>query len=308
METDPSIEEIVEVANRTLRAAGYEVYEFQRTHNHAEFRCRIGSRLGPMIPFFFAFTSAEQFPRAYEEAVGQLSEAQGLALVLVSAGGGEGQLSWLDFLRAMGGAVPSWRALQPNYRDALLTASMDQLPSGEIGEAWVVFEDLIADGLEFALGRRVRRLGGRRRGQRVSDMIAQLPNFELLLIDGKATKTSFDAGWPQLRALVEYVKKQQLRQNGHNNVIAALVMSSNFKQAGAGLRTISDEFFAQTRVPLCFMTARTLVSIVGALKDKPSLRNALSWNSVFVGGLVEDSKFAKLLEEARSEQIESREG
>jgi hypothetical protein len=308
MDVEPKLDEMIVVANRTLRAAGYDVFQFQRMQSHAEFRCRICSRLGAVIPFFFGFTSEGDFSREYEEEARRVSGAQGLALVLVSLNGGIGQVSWADFLRALGGGVPSWRALQANYSSALTTASIDQLPDGESGEAWALFEDLIADGLEFAFGRRVRRFGGRRRGQKVSDMIAQLPNFDLLVVDGKAAKNPFDAGWPQLRPLVEYVKKQQQRQNGHNTVVAALLVSSSFKQSSEGLRTLSDEFFAQTRVPLCFSTASLLALIVDALKDQPHLRNAISWASIFVGGLLEKSKFQKLVEEARSEQIECQEG
>jgi hypothetical protein len=308
VDVEPKLDEMIVVANRTLRAAGYDIFQFQRMQNLAEFRCRISSRLGAVISFFFGFTSEDDFSREYEEEARRVSGAQGLALVLVSLKGGIGQVSWSDFLRAMGGGVPSWRALQTNYSSALTTASIDQLPLGEGGEAWVLFEDLIADGLEFAFGRRVRRFGGRRRGQKVSDMIAQLPNFDLLVVDGKAAKKPFDAGWPQLRPLVEYVKKQQQRQNGHNNVVAALLVSSDFKQGSESLRTLSDEFFAQTRVPLCFATAPFLAFVVDALKDQPHLRNAISWSSIFVGGLLERSKFQKLIEEARSERIECQEG
>jgi hypothetical protein len=306
MSSEPKIDEVIEVASRTLRAAGYEVFEFQRSLNRAEFRCRISSRLGAVIRFMFCFTSGDEFPDNQIEELQHLAESQALSLILVSQKGSEGGMSWSDFLRAMGGAVPSWRALQTNFRHALLVASRNKLPEDEVGEAWALFEDLIRDGLEFVLGRKVRSFGGRRRGQKVSDMIAQLPNFDLLVVDAKATEKCFDASWPQMRPLVEYVKKQQLRQSGLNNVIAALIVSSQFKQNEHQLRGISDAFIAETRVPACFMTAETLAILIETFRASPLLRNAVQWSAVFTGGLVAEDKVLKLIEEARSEYVEGR--
>jgi hypothetical protein len=298
------IDELVQAANRTLRAAGYEVNEFQRTLNNAEFRCAINSRLGASLSFLFAFTSAETFSPEKLAELAHVSESQHLALVAVSLYGGDGQVSWANFLRAMGGEVPSWRALQPNYREALITAARDTLPNGETGEAWVLFEELVADGLEFVLGRRVRRFGGKRRGQKVSDMIAQLPNFKLLVVDAKASGSAFNAGWPQLRALNEYVKKQQIRQNGTNEVLAALIVSSAFKQVESGLRMRAEEFLAEARVPLCFTTADTLASMVECFRESPQLRNSLRWYSLFTGGLIEKARVDRAVKEAVDEFVE----
>jgi len=307
MSSTPKIDEIVEIASRTIRAAGYEVFEFQRTFNRAEFRCAISTRLGATVRFLFVFTSEIEFQPEELIDFRHVADTQGLALIVISIAGAEDQVSWPDFLRAMGGAVPSWRALQPNYRDALLTASRNKLPTGESGEAWALFEDLIADGLEFALGRKVRSFGGRRRGQKVSDMIAQLPEFDLLVVDGKATEKEFDAGWPQLRAIAEYVEKQKVRQNGLNRILAAVIFSSAFQQDIQGLRSASDEFLATVGVPLCFMTASTLAFMVESFRDNPHLRNAIRWKAVFVGGLIEDARLSRLIEEAKQERVEIRE-
>jgi len=305
--TTPQIDEIVQIAGRTLRAVGYEIFEFQRTFNRAEFRCCISTKLGATVRFLFVFTSAPQFKSEELTEFRHVAETQGLALISISGVGAEGQVSWADFLRAMGGPVPSWRALQPNYSEVLLTASRNKLPAGESGEAWALFEDLIADGLEFSLGRKVHSFGGRLRGQKVSDLIAQLPEFDLLVVDGKATEKEFDAGWPNLRALAEYVEKQKIRQNGLNRILAAVIFSSAFKQDSKSLRDALDEFMAATGVPLCFMTAGALAFMVELFRKNPELRNAIRWKAVFVGGLIGEPKISKLTEEAKIERIESRE-
>ena len=52
----------------------------------------------------------------------------------------------------------------------------------------------------FCFGRRVRRLGAVKRGQKVSDMIALIPEGSVLVVDAKATSTSFNAAVSELRA------------------------------------------------------------------------------------------------------------
>src|ERR1035437_3312959 len=103
-------------------------------------------------------------------------------------------------------------------------------PSGKKGEAWRLFEQLVADGLEFGFARRVRRLGAEKRGSRLCDMTAQIPEGQILVVDAKATETSFDAAIHNLRPLIEYTNNQRLRQRGYNDVLAALVISKDFNQ------------------------------------------------------------------------------
>jgi len=225
----PPNDDLEKVATRTLLAAGYQIIGFQRLGTHFEVRCTITFRLGASLRFLFAFTRADHFSSVLVGDISHTAETQGFALVLVAASSAQGQISWQEFLKVMGGAVPSWRALQPNYESHLLTASRDQLPEGESGEAWLLFEDLVADGLEFLLGRKVGRYGGRRRGENVSDMIAALPDYNLLVVDAKASRAGFDAAWPALRPLVEYVKWR----NNRGSLPASSNESGRHRCAGA---------------------------------------------------------------------------
>jgi hypothetical protein len=149
-------------------------------------------------------------------------------------------------LDAFGGAVPSWRALGPEYLQNLQTASCNRLPIGQKGEAWRLFEQLVADGLEFGFARRVRRLGAEKRGSRLCDMTAQIPEGQILVVDAKATETSFDAAIHNLRPLIEYTNNQRLRQRGYNDVLAALVISKDFNQDASELASISRADLLQT--------------------------------------------------------------
>ena len=209
------------------------------------------------------------------------AERTGRLLVLVAQEAGENVLAWSDFLLVMGGAVPMWRALGREYDTALLTLSQNQLPDGVVGEAWRLFEEAVGDGLEFLFGRRVRRLGGAARGSRVADLLAQTPDTRLLVVDSKASGDLFDASWPNLRPLVEYVKRQQTRQRGEIDVSAALVVAPSFKQDATALAGVAGQFLAETRVPAAFLTATTLVRMVQELRDRPRLRTAVNWANLF---------------------------
>jgi hypothetical protein len=221
--------------------------------------------------------------------------------------GTAGQLSWREFLDVLGGAVPSWRALTEEYESHLDVASKNKLPDGLTGEPWRLFEDLVADGLEFCFCRRVNRLGARKRGKKVSDMVAPLPDFNVVVIDAKASKDGFDASWESLRALVEYVNKQKERQKGGGELVAALVVSSKFQQGDSALEGVSKEFLGETRTPLCFMTADVVAYMVRRLRQQPHLRNALRWKMFFKGGSMTIKDFDNEIKEAQTERCEMRE-
>ena len=228
--------------------------------------------------------------------------------MFIAADHGDDQLSWQEFTEALGGAVPTWRALAESYPETLLTLSENRLPDGTAGEAWRLFEEAVADGLEFLFGRRVHRLGGGRRGSTVSDMVAQLPNLDLLVVDAKAAKDGFDAGWPAMRPLGEYLERQIHRQRGQNRVIGAVVVSSRFLQDGDALRDLSLRFNAEFGATVAFMLAEVLVEAVHACRVVPRTRNALRWNQVFAGGLLESSRLAREIAQAVDERYGGAEG
>lgn len=292
------------MAVRTLIVGGYAIDGGAERHpSHIELRCEKASVFGVRVRFLIAITDTEEFTSEQLEDIRRVAEREQRAPVFVGKLDTEVQLGWQEFLLALGGEVPSWRALAQTYASDLVVVSKNALPPGRTGEAWLQFEDMVCDGLEFSFGHRAWRMGGRARGARVSDIVAVLPSLELLVVDAKATGTKFDASWPHLRALVEYVKKQQSRQQGLNLVQGALVVSAAFKQRDATLQGLSRQFLAETRVPVAFMTAETLAHIVTQLQATVDLRAALAWKRLFAGGLVLPASFDRELNEARAERI-----
>jgi hypothetical protein len=220
----------VAVATRTLLLAGYAIENSRRQPTHIEILCHKTSVLASDVRYLVAITEADSFTEHTVQELRSIAGREGRSLVLVGAAATELQLGWVDFLDALGGAVPSWRALTPEYTDNLLTTASNRLPDSVTGEAWRLFEDLVGDGFELVFGRKVRRMGARKRGQRVSDMITQLPDGAILVVDAKATAGLFSASISELRPLIEYTRMQRLRQRGHNEVFAAVLVAPAFEQ------------------------------------------------------------------------------
>jgi hypothetical protein len=293
--------EIVSIVTRSLLAAGYEISGSHRQPDHIEFHCERPTRLGAVLRLLIAITDKPELSPEQSADIQHTAENQNRLPVLVSGGGSIGQLSLKEFLDVLGGAVPSWRALTDDFNGHLMMTSRNELPSGLTGEPWHIFETLVADGLEFCFGRRVHRLGGQKRGKKVSDLIAPLPDFSIVVVDAKASSDGFVASWPSMRPLVEYVNKQKVRQKGGGDVIAALVVSSKFRQDDEALSAVAKNFIGETRTPLCFMTAETLSYLVNELRRRPDIRNSVRWNMLFSGGQIHargiDSEIQSTIEE-----------
>jgi hypothetical protein len=297
----------VSAAVRTLLASGYDIdTSGERYLYHIELRCEKPSILGVRVRFLIAITEASSFTAEQIGDIQRIAKQENRTAVFVGTDSTDSQLGWQEFLSSLGGEVPSWRAVSPTYPQALLSAATNKLPPGMTsGEAWLLFEDLVCDGLEFILGRRAHRLGGRRRGQPVSDIVAVLPCTELLVVDAKATgiKGGFDANWPALRPLVEYARKQQQRQHGFNVVHSAVIVSSEFSQGSKELRDLSDSFLSETRIPLGFLTAEKLAEIVRQIQSSIDLRAAVNWKRFFIGGELTVKAFEHELSTASKERV-----
>lgn len=294
---------MVGVAVRTLLAAGYTVTSSRNNPRYVEILCEHVGVLGAVTRVLLALTDEPCF-HEYEVAdLEYVANKDHLrSLVLVAGESSEKQLCWDDFFECLGGEVPSWQALADTYAESLNAASRNCLPIGESGEAWLLFEDLAADGFGFVLGKRVQRLGGRTRGRAVSDMLAQMPNRKLLVVDTKAYSGGFDVTHSSLRPLGEYVRRQMVRQQGHNEVYAAVMVSSGFHQDQQALDQLSLDFRADYGLPVSFLSAAVLGEMVNALRERVSLRNAVDWQRVFRGGWLDYSHFQTEARKAHEER------
>lgn len=285
---DVTPDDVLRVANRTLRAAGYVITDSTRTDQYVAFTCERTSLLRAKLRFVIAISYSSDFSEGSEARLAGLARDSGGVLVRVAVGPPTDQetVPWSEFLDVLGGAIPSWRALSKDFRDALLASSKGNLPAGQSGEAWRVFEELVADGLEFVLGRRVRRLGARRRGEDVPDMLASTPDDLILVVDAKSTGSEDGFDGRDLRALREYCQRQKAAQRGADLVHGAIVVAPMFRQDRDGLFQANREFYGETQLAVSYVAATTLADTVDLVSGQVELRAAVPWKRVFAGGLV----------------------
>lgn len=290
--------------SRTLLAAGFTIRRARRQPEHIEISCERRDMLGATIPYLLVVCEADEPPKADLPNIKRTAARGGQVVVLVAQASGPEWLSWPEFLAALGGAVPTWRALGEDYASILRTVAKTELPPGMAGEAWEIFEEAAADGLEFLFGRHVRRMGGTRRGQRVSDIIALTPDERVLVVDAKASAKRYDPTWPKLRPLVEYVKAQQARQKGQLDVGGAIVVAAGFKHSSTALMELHGEFFTETRVPITFVDVEVLLTLVDRMTERPDLRNAVAWAKLFCrGGRLTGTHVRRELDAADAERL-----
>ena len=154
------------VVTRTLVAAGFTITDFRRHPRYGEYVCERLDAFGMSIPYVIAVCDDNEPNEDEMEYARRVAKGEGRIFLVVARGSGDEWVRWDDFLEALGGAIPTWRALSDEYPNVLKTTSRNEIPIGLSGEAWQIFEEAVADGLEFIFGRRVRRLGGRKRGRR----------------------------------------------------------------------------------------------------------------------------------------------
>lgn len=300
VESPPAIE--TATITRTLLAAGFRIKGVQRQPDHIEYQCDRPDQLGIHVPYLVVvFASAPS--EAGLDSARRRAERNKCLFVGVSEEGGRGLIAWSTFLDALGGAVPSWRALGSEYGEVLRTSGRNAVPPGLAGEAWQIFEDAVADGLEFLLGKPVQRLGGRKRGRPVSDLLACTPDQSILVIDTKASTKAFEVGVPELRPLEDYAKRQSVRQTGGPDVSGVLLAAASFAQDERRLEDLAKDFLSSAKVPLTFLEAENLVRMVDSMRNKVRLRNTIRWARILcAGGLVSMKRFDEELEATASER------
>jgi hypothetical protein len=287
-----SVDVGVQVATRTLVAAGFIISDFSRGPNHVEYGCERKDSFGIPIRYLIAICDTDEPVESDLAYARRAAQQENRVLVLVARTAGDSWLGWDDFIDTLGGAVPTWRALGREYVDIIRTAAKNKKAPELAGEAWQIFEDAVADGLEFIFGHRVKRFGGRRRGQKVCDMITRTPDDKILIVDTKASEKPYSVGGPELRPMREYVKKQKVRQKGRLEVSAALIVADQFEQDAERLQELSGEFLADTGIALSFLEVSTLIGIIDAMVNNARARNIIRWAQHFcAGGIVLTDKF-----------------
>lgn len=293
------------IAIRTLLAGGFTVTASERHPGGIEIDCYRPDVLGLIIQYRLVLF--DHPPDLDELARIRIAAAQDRRALLLIADRDEPDCySWSEFLSALGGAIPNWRAISADFPTTLLTLARNQKTGANEVEPWAAFEEATADAFEFLLGARVNRLGGKRRGKKVSDLLTHTPapNSKALVIDTKAYGDPFDASSGALRALEEYTVRQRHRQgNDCLPLGGAILVAYAFKQDATSLAGITADFNAATGMPVTFIRASTLAHAVSVLSRDVTLRRAIRWTHLLCrGGLLEDSIVDRELADAVNER------
>jgi hypothetical protein len=293
MTAEPEFEMERTVITTTLVAAGLSIVRVRRTPIGTEYLCDRCDALGATVKYYLVFIANSLYREDFD-ALRRLATAEGRVLAVVTRSATDGSMSWEEFTEAIGGVIPSWRALAPTFPDMLRVLAANALPQGIQGEPWRLFENAVADALEFLFGRRVRRLGGHKRGRALGDLLAQTPDRRIILVDAKASGEPFSIGGPELRPLKDYAELQKRRQSGQLPVGAVLVVAAGFYQDETRLSELAGSFLAETQVPLSYLRVDTLIQMLSQLADRPDLRNGIRWSRVIcAGGSVSEDTFNK---------------
>lgn len=289
---------------RVLFVSGFKITGAETGTSQIEIRCERSDQLGNTVKYIIALTSLDAPPLVEIEALQHEAMNENRIVVPIARLPGANCLGWEDFLEALGGAIPSLRPFEPSYADVLITSSKNEDVPGINAQAWSIFEQAVADGLEFIFGLRVRRLGGIRRGRRVSDILAETPDQRILVVDAKASKNAYEVSTSTERQLTDYVKQAMTFQRGASPVGAAVVVAREFTQDEARLNDVAKEFLADTQVPLSFLPVELLLKMIAALRDNSEIRGAVRWKRIFCqGGLISKQQFEKELGEVRNQRI-----
>lgn len=296
--------DLIARVTRTLLTAGYSISGARRQPRYAEIDCERVGALGALTRVLLVIAGADGLtPEEIEEIQAEAARHH-RSPVVVASDPLDGAITTSDFFGALGGEVPRWRAIAPEYGGWIRATATNETPPGLEGEAWALFEELVADGLEFIFGRRVHHLGAKRRGKPLSDLIAETPQRSLLVVDAKATSKEFNATLAELRPLGEYLTRQIARQEGQNPVHGALVVAPGFRHDESQLQDVALRFYAQFGRPVAFCTAGVLAQIVELLRGRPLSRNGMRWPEIMRGGLVKANEvsadLAALDDERRS--------
>ena len=291
------------VASRTLITAGFTITNSRRQPTHIEIHCERPDMFGSVVHYLVVICDGENPPQSDLPNIRKEAEQLKRTLVFVCKSGGSSWISWQDFLESLGGAVPGWRALGSDYASILSESAANKVPAGLSGEAWQIFEDTVADGFEFILGNRVNRLGGKKRGKRVSDMVTQTPDRHVLVLDAKASASPYVTTWDALRPLMEYTKAQITRQRGHFEVCGAILVAKDYAQKEETLKKYADDFLCDVRVPLTFLRVEELVFLISTFSQEPTLRTSVNWTRIFCrGGVLSHQQISSEIDGARTER------
>jgi len=266
---------------RTLIGNGFSVQNVTQKPGYTLISCSRYDEFGGQISYEFALFDG-RLGSAATSAI--LHHASGMKAYPVLVGSGElpdtsgvSYLDWWQFLGRCGGAIKSWLPLQPHFSFNLVELGHNRKVRGLIGRPDDLFEQHVHAALQFVLADQVVRYGQNRRGEVLPDGGALGRRQPIFLYDAKAYRKGYPLSRDSIRQFADYVVGFHTKYEQYiGRLTSFLLVSGHFADSASNLLKRSQELFAESGVPLSFLTATELGSITEALSKKPALRNILN--------------------------------
>jgi hypothetical protein len=190
-------------------------------------------------------------------------------------------LSLEELLGRLGGSVPTFLPLEPEYREQLEILGHNRLPNRLVGRADDLFEQYVYAGLQFLFQDKVVRYGQERRFEALPDGLVIGHRSPLILYDAKAYADGYSVTKQTIRQFGDYVRQFHQRYERYTGRVHAFLVISGHFNCGGNMQERSSELYADCQVPLCSLTATEMGKIVAMLAERPSFRQAIDWASIF---------------------------
>lgn len=262
-----------------LLANGFIVENVEPSPSAIVVSCTTWDRFGGQLRYVL-LCSEVSFPAPAIENAAQRAERERAQLVVVGPNiGVPGEIPILSsdqFLARFGGPMASLLPLEATYRARLLVLGSNDLPEGLSGRPADLFEEYVAAGVQFLIGRRVIPYGRRRSGESVPDGIA-LAGTTYALFDAKAAARGLELDAEVIRQFATYVNDFARRYKLLGTPHAFVCVSGSFASSDEARRERSAELYSKCRTPLVTIAAAELAAAVEFLRDNIGVRQFLDW-------------------------------
>lgn len=277
----------IQVAIRTLTVGGFILENFKRSPGYALFFMSRHDVFG--IKQKYCFALFENKPGSTQIQTATIAASHNKAeLVIISPVVIKEipNIEWKRFLNLFGGPVNSYTPLESDFAEHLMKLAFNKLPAGLTGKPDDLFELYIQRAFEFIFGCKVHRYGQERRFEaRPDGIIIQDKTFSSIY-DTKAYSNGFEITLDSIRQFSSYTSDFRSRYNHFFDLHSFIVVSGKFPHTKRTLENKSRQFLSEANIPLAFITAETIISIIDLLADFPSARRSINWRKIFVNPII----------------------
>lgn len=294
----------IQVAVRTLTIGGFTLEKATRNPSFALIYAYRYDEFGVKQQYCFAIFEDPPAEDEIESAkIGAGHNNTELVIISPSPIQEKVSIEWARFLNLFGGPVFSYSPLETEFGEQIKQLGFNKLPAGLEGKPDDLFELYTHKALEFIFGCKVNRYGQERRFEAYPDGVILKANRFTALYDTKAYSDGYDVDSNSIRQFGSYVTDFQYRYSQVFDLNAFIVISGAFPSSADALENRSRQLLSETRVPLVFLTAESIVQIINLLSAFPAARRAINWRKIFVHPVVTPNLIQKELDAINKDKI-----